>query len=171
MQVLKQFSLPLKGLKIGLHDYAFNIDESFFSCFEECPINESAILAKLQLEKKSDHLVFNLDLGGTITTDCDRCTDEIDYPLSSDFQILIKYDEDEREEEEVVYINPEAAEYDCSKLVYEAILLAIPLQKTCDSVDGKQCNPDVLDHLEGTKEDITETSNVFSKAFKNLKLN
>jgi len=115
--------------------------------------------------------VFNLNVEGTLTTDCDRCTDVIAFPIYSDFQILIKYHVEEREEEEVIYINPESPDFNCSNLVYEAILLAIPMQKTCDSVDGKQCNPDVLDHFESKNNDSEETSNVFSKALKNLKLN
>jgi len=83
--------------------------------------------------------------------ECDRCTDAIAFPIESSFGILIKYDEEEREEEEVIYINPEAPEFNCASLLYEAILLNLPLNKTCDAVDDKDCNPDVIDHFQSSK--------------------
>jgi len=169
MQVLKQFSFPLKGLKIGHHDFAFNIDKAFFNAFEESPYKDGDIKALVQLEKKSDHLVFEASLTGHLALDCDRCTDPIAFPIASNFEILIKYDTDEREEEEVVYINPEASEFNCASLLYEAILLGLPILKTCDALE-KDCNPDVLDHFESEPES-TEEVNPLAEALKNLKLN
>lgn len=171
MQVLKQFSLPIKGLKMGLHDYAYNIDKSFFSSFEDSPYADGNISAELNLEKKHDHLVFSVILDGSLMMDCDRCTDAIAFPIDSSFGILIKYDVEEREEEEVIYINPESSEFNCASLLYEAILLSLPLLKTCDDVENKDCNPDVLDHFQSKENDNSEEANPFSEALKNLKLN
>ncbi len=171
MQVLKQFSLPIKGMKIGHHDYAFHIDKEFFSSFDKAPYSDGDIKAQLNLEKKADHLVFLLDISGTLATECDRCMDVINFPTTSSFEILIKYDIDEREEEEVIYINPESSEFNCADLVYEAILLGLPMIKTCDSVEEKECNPDVLDHFQSEQTTKEVDKNPFSEALKNLKLN
>lgn len=174
MQVLKQFSLPLKGLEIGNHDYAYNVEKSFFDEFEFSPILDGDFKIKLDLEKRSEDLILNLDIIGTFKTECDRCTDAIDFPLESLYKIIVKYDTEEREEEDVVYIAPEAAEFNCAKVIYEAIVLAIPLLKTCDEVTDKECNPEVVDHFYGEKETDTEEEekgNPFSEALKNLKLN
>jgi len=37
MQALRQFSIPFKGLKDGIHEYKFEINESFYKAFEEAP--------------------------------------------------------------------------------------------------------------------------------------
>jgi len=167
----KQFSIPLKGLKIGHHDYAYKVGNSFFDAFEQSPYSNGDIAVKVELEKKSDHLVFDLSLEGTIETDCDRCTDSINFPITFVFQVMIKYDIEEREEEEIIYINPEAMEFNCANLVYEAIQLAIPLIKTCDAVEGKACNPDILDHFQSGEVEENDNKSPLAEALKNLKLN
>lgn len=169
MQVLKQFSIPIRGLKIGHHDYAYVIDNDFFGAIEHSPFQGGQFDFKVSLEKKSDNLEFHLDFKGHLTLDCDRCTDTISFPLKGDYEMIVKYDFEEREEEEVIYIHPESSEFNCSKLVFDAIMLSLPMHKTCDSVENKECDQDVLDRF-FSKPPENENENAFSKALKNLKL-
>ncbi len=171
MQVLKQFSLPIKGLEIGHHSYTFKIAKSFFEAFEFSLISDGNFKVELNLEKKSDSLILDLDINGSFLTDCDRCTDSIAFPLETLYQMIVKYDVDEREEEEVIFIAPEASEFNCAKVIYDAIILSVPLLKTCDEVTDKDCNPEVIDHFYSDKEVKEEKGNPFSEALKNLKLN
>ena len=170
MQVLKQFSIPLKGLKIGHHDLAYNVDKTFFEAFEHSPFTDGNIDTKLVLEKKSDHMIVQMEFYGTVLTDCDRCTDAIHFPLEGDYEMIIKFDADEREEEEVVYIHPDSPDYNCSKLIYDAIMLALPMNKTCDEVEDKECDPDVISRLDRAPEETNEEGNALAEALKNLKL-
>ena len=173
MQALKQFSLPIKGLKIGFHNYTFNLDNQFFAEFEQSPITDSNLKAKLEVEKKSDHLALVLEFTGTVSTDCNRCTDNIDFPLESNTDILVKYDVNEREEDEIIYIHPDAPEFNCAKFIYDMVILAIPMTTTCDDIPNKDCNPDIIARLNGdNQEEIEEeVKNPLSEALKNLKLN
>lgn len=173
MQALKQFSLPIKGLKIGFHNYTFNLDNQFFAEFEQSPITDSNLKAKLEVEKKSDHLALVLEFTGTVSTDCNRCTDNIDFPLESNTDILVKYDVNEREEDEIIYIHPDAPEFNCAKFIYDMVILAIPMTTTCDDILNKDCNPDIIARLNGDdQEEIEEeVKNPLSEALKNLKLN
>jgi len=170
MQVLKQFSIPIKGLKIGHHDYAFSIDQVFFAAFENSMYKAGSISAEVALEKKTDHLVLDLDIRGTLDLECDRCMDLIAYPLEGSFEFLVKYDVAEREEEEVVYIHPESTEFNCAKLLYDAVVLCVPMVRTCDEIE-KDCNPDVLKHFESKVEPDEGEMGLLGEALKNLKLN
>ena len=78
--------------------------------------------------------------------------------------------EDEIEEEDIIYISPDAPDINCAKVIYEVIVLAIPLLKTCDKVDDKECNPEVIDHFYSAPETEEEEITPFSEALKNLKL-
>jgi len=174
MQALKQFSLPIKGLKIGFHNYSYNLDSLFFAEFDQSPINSSNLNVKLEVEKKSDHLALVLEFSGTVSTECNRCTDDIDYPLAFTTDILVKYDVNEREEEEIIYIHPDAPEFNCAKFIYDMVILAIPMTTTCDDVPHKDCNPEIIARLyQGNdQEDLDqEIKNPLSEALKNLKLN
>ncbi len=168
MQVLKQFSLPIKGLKIGTHDYRFDIDKGFFSAHDHSPYKNGDIEGKLQLEKKTDHLILNVEFKGTLELECDRCTDIIDYPTQGASEILVKYSEDEREEEEVIYIHPESPEFNCSKVFFDAILLGMPLHKTCDDLEEKDCDPEILKILNAEVEEDPQKETALSQALKDI---
>ena len=171
MQLLKQFSLPLQGLKIGTHSFSFEIDKAFFAAFERSPYRSGSIAAHAALEKKTDHMVLNVNYDGSIELDCDRCTDLIDFPVTGSSEMLIKFSEDEREEEEVIYINPDAPQFNCAKVFYDAIILGLPLNKTCDEVEDKSCNPDVIALLDRREENEIEKETVLSQALKGLNIN
>ena len=65
---------------------------------------DGKVKAQLNVEKKSDHLVLDLTLNGTVDTECNRCTDDIAYPLDEQYDLLVKYDENPREEDEIIYL-------------------------------------------------------------------
>lgn len=174
MQALKQFSLPIQGMKIGFHAYNFLLDKTFFSEFENAMFEDGNVKAQLNVEKKSDHLVLDLSLKGTVHTECNRCTDDIDYPLDEQYDLLLKFDEIPREEDEIIYLSPESPDFNCAKILYDLVTLAVPIQKTCDEVPDKRCNEEILERLYNqdlrNEENTDEGKNPFSEALKNLKL-
>lgn len=169
MQALRQFSIPLKGLKNGKHEYAFNIDKTFFDCYESSPVSEGKLTAKISLDKKSDHIILDFWIQGLIQTDCDRCTALIDLPIETENEIIIKYSDEEKEEADVVYITNDAHEFNVASLIYELIVLAIPIIKVydCESTEPRPCNEDILSRL---SEKTKESDNLLGDALKNLKL-
>lgn len=171
MQGLKRFSIPFKGLNFEVYKYVFEVDNQFFRAFEESPYSEGNLQTQIILEKKSDHLILDFSTQGTIGTDCDRCTANIDLPISSVFSIIIKFDEDEREEEEVIYISPESHEINVARIIYEQIILSIPLIKVfdCDLLNPEPCNQDILKILDSEPETEVK-NNPLEDAFKNLKI-
>jgi len=171
MQGLNQFSIPYKGLNFEVYNYSFDVNQQFFEAFEESPLKNGLLKTQLTFEKKSDHLILDFNTKGTIETECDRCTAKIDLPLTSEFSLIIKFDEDEREEEEVVYISPEHHNINVAHYIYEHIILSIPLIKVfdCDLLDPEPCNQEVLNILDG-EEEVEVKNNPLEEAFKNLKI-
>jgi len=171
MRSLKQFSIPYKGLNFDINEYSFDIDQHFFKEFEESPVKNGNLVSELTLERKSDHLILDFNTSGTIETDCDRCTAKVDLPISSEFSIIVKFDENEREEEEIIYISPESHELNVASIIYEQIVLSIPLIKVfdCDLLDPIPCNEDILNILD-TEPEEEVANNPLEDAFKNLKI-
>lgn len=173
MQALKQFSIPILGLDSGLYQYKFDIDSKFFHSFEYSPYKDGSVKVQLELDKKLDHMILTYSFEGNINLECDRCTDRVDYPILSEHSMIVKYDLEERDEEEVTYIHPDSPEFNCAKLLYEAIILGMPLNKTCDEVVGKDCDPLVMAHLirEEIEEETEKKENPLTEALKNFKIN
>jgi len=171
MQALKQFSLPIIGMKIGFHHFNFVLNESYFEAFENSPVSDGAVNAELKVEKKYDHLVLDLDLKGHVQLECSRCIDEISFPVTKSYDFLVKYDDNPREEDEVIYLEPDNPEFNCAKLIHDMVVLSLPIRTTCDDVEGKTCDEEVLKRLNNeTKEEDAPAANPLSEALKNIKL-
>lgn len=172
MRVFKHFSIPIRGLKNGSHMYQYNIDDEFLAQFENEAIKSGQLHLELELEKKSDHseLIFNIN--GYIGTECDRCTSEIELNIADQHKLLIKYDAEERLEDEVWFITQDTPEINIAKILYEFISLSVPMIKTynCEDDNYPPCNMEVLNKLgiEETQEE--DGNNPFSKVLKNIKL-
>jgi len=173
MQGLKQFSIPFKGLNFEIHQFSFKVDDIFFQEFEDSPITSGSLISNLSFEKKPDHLILDFETLGTIKTECDRCTADINLPLTSNFSLIIKFDDDEREEDHIIYIAPESHEINVAQFIYEQIILSLPLMKIydCDFDDPIPCNEEILNILDRKVEDETEEKiNPLGDALKNLKI-
>ena len=172
MNVFVAYSIPIKGLKLGLHQFKFSIDSAFFALFEGSPIETGAVDFEVSMDKRSDMLLFDFELSGYARAECDRCTAQIDLPLEDSRQLIVKYgDEALEEEDEVVFIDLESSEFNLGKYLYEFAVLALPIINVYDCQDGPNppCNFEVLKHLEIEEADDDQTS-VWDE-LKNLKDN
>lgn len=156
MNAFVAYSIPIQGLKIGVHHFKFEIDSAFFRHFEEAPVQEGLITFDLQLDKRSDMLILDFGLRGYAKAECDRCTALIDLPLEDARQLIVKYGEaGEEEEDEVVFISREASEFNVAKYLYEFTVLALPITNTydCQSGPNPPCNFEVLKYLSSESEE------------------
>jgi uncharacterized metal-binding protein YceD (DUF177 family) len=115
-------------------------------------------------------LTFRFDLKGTVRVACDRCGDEFDQPIEDHREFFVKLGTENAEEsDDVEVISADQADYNVSSLIYEFIILAIPMHRV--HPEG-QCNPEVLamltmeEPVEETKEEIDPRW----AALKNIKL-
>lgn len=163
------YSIPIQGLKFGIHKYTYQLDRAFFRHFEDSPIEDGKVDVTLQLDKRSDMLLLDFTFSGYSHAECDRCTANIHLPLSGSRQLVVKYGDAEGEEEdEVVFISREASALKIATYVYEFVILALPITNTydCENDPNPPCNRDVLKYLNnGTDEG---TSNPVWDALKGL---
>lgn len=145
------YSIPIQGLKAGVHRFKYILDSAFFRHFEGSPIAEGLVEVALQLDKRSDMLVLDFQLEGYSEAECDRCTAAIHLPIRDERQLVVKYGDAEGEEDdEVVFIPREAPEFNVAPYLYEFAVLALPITNTYDCADDPNppCNRDVLKYLE-----------------------
>ena len=172
MNAFAPYSIPIMGLKIGLHHFRFLIDNSFFALFEASPVQEGTLNFEVDFEKRADMLLIDFALEGSIRAECDRCTAIIDLPLKDERQLIVKYGEAEGEEEdEVVFISREASHFNLAQYLYEFSILALPIRNIFDCQDNPSppCNREVLDFLEKEEKalDARKSADVWD-ALKNL---
>ena len=166
MDTLVQYTIPIKGLGPGVHEFDFHIDNDFFTHFENSPIQEGDLQLHLVFDKRADLFVLEFDFQGTVKADCDRCLAKIDLPIGNQQRLLVKFSlEEELEEAEVIYIHPEAQKLNVSKYIYEYICLAMPMIKVydCDQEENRPCNEEMLGYLDNEEEENTDSNPIWDE--------
>ncbi|HRD79383.1 MAG: DUF177 domain-containing protein [Saprospiraceae bacterium] len=148
MDALIQYLIPVKGLRHGVYDYNFHIDREFFSCFEASPVADGDVRVHLRFDKQPSMFVLDLDIEGTVNTECDRCLAPIKLPIADQRSFVVKFStEEESDDDDVVFIHPDTQKFDVSPYVYEYVVLAIPMVKTydCENDPTVECNREAFD--------------------------
>lgn len=151
MKALKQFSIPFTGLKLGQHQFDFEIDKRFFDAFEYSLVKNGALTAKVELDKQETMLILNFQILGTIQLNCDKCLTEFANPIEIKERQLIKFAEDDLESDdlEIIMLNRRESEIDVSEMIYEFINVAVPYINNCEQAGQAQsCDPEMIATLE-----------------------
>ena len=151
MKALKQFSIPFTGLKLGKHQFDFEIDKSFFDAFEYSLVKDGLLKATLELDRQETMLLLNFHILGTIRLNCDKCLAEFGQPIEIDERQIVKFAEDELESDdlEIIVLNRKESEIDVSEMIYEFINVSVPYINNCEQAGTDQkCDPDMLATLD-----------------------
>lgn len=154
MQVLRPYTLPIKGLKPGLHEYAYKVTGEFFKAFPESPVNRAALELSILVDKKYGELSVQFDFAGTIATDCDRCLANVNLPVSGNDTLLIQFvhdDELESDDPLLIYLPADSHELDLAPFAYEFMLLSLPMIRTFACREGNPpypCDEEMLAAIE-----------------------
>jgi len=146
---LKQFSIPFTGLKLGTHQFDYELDDSFFSAFEYSLIKSGNLKVNLELDKQETMLLLKYKVAGTLNLDCDKCLSEFAYPVNLYERQIVKFagDELESDDEEIISLSRKDSEIDISGPLYEMINVSVPYIKNCEQA-GKECDQEMIDRLE-----------------------
>lgn len=151
----RAFEIAFVGLKPGLHEFNYELDDKFFVEKGVEDISNIKANVKLLLEKNTGFMRLTFEVGGHADVSCDRCGNTLTVNLWDDFKMLVKLVEnpDEMNEQEadpdVYYISRTESHLDTKEWLYEFVLLSVPMQRTCgENEKGQsQCNKEVLAKL------------------------
>lgn len=163
----REFEIAFVGLKPGVHEYSYLIDDRFFEEFQQQDFRSCKAQVKVLLDKKSSFFLLKFEIGGMLEVNCDRCNSNLPLELWDDFNITVKMVEDpevmnnQEEDPDMYYIGNGESHLDLANWIYEFINLSIPMQKTCEfeKMDGPYCNPaarEVLKKLEPEENVVKE---------------
>ena len=133
-----------------MHQFDFEIDDSFFELFENSEIKSGRLGVQLELEKNEKLMHLHFTFSGLVTVMCDRCLDDFEMPVNSSAQIIIKQGKYRHEETEEIDIIPESAtEINVAQYIYEFISLSLPVKKVHpENKKGEAlCNKTILKKL------------------------
>ena len=152
MKPLRDYRIAHIGLKEGVHSFTFEVDNDFFTHFEDSLITGCRANVRVTFEKKTSFFILQFFIDGWVDVACDRCLEPFSKEIFGDFQIIVKFADNPEEmeaDDEVLYIKREDDFIDLSQLIYEYIHICLPMQVTHPrQADGSEgCNPDILKYL------------------------
>ncbi|MFL1572306.1 DUF177 domain-containing protein [Riemerella anatipestifer] len=163
MDKFRKYDIVFSGLKNGKHQFEFEIDKEFFSLFNaDVDFSESKILVDVLLEKHTTFLECWVKVSGEVTLICDISGNDFPYEIENELKVLVKFGEEyDDSNEEVITILSSDYHFNVAQLVYEAVILSIPMKKVSPEVEGNEeyeallerYSPKVLDELEEEKSD------------------
>lgn len=146
----EKFTIPFVGLATGHHQFAFEIDDSFFVLFENTVINEAEVHVDLDLHKTNESLTLLFRLQGNVKVTCDRCLEPFMMPVDTLQGVIVKFgDEQQGDDDEVVVIPHGSHEINVAQHIYDFISLQIPYRVVHpDKADGTSgCDPEFISRM------------------------
>ncbi|MCL9808207.1 YceD family protein [Flavobacterium luminosum] len=157
MKVTNEYLISYVGLKLGKHQFEYQINKSFFDHFEYDEFDSAEIKVTLVLEKQSNMLELNFKHTGTVHVPCDITNEPFDLPIKGKLKLVVRFGEHYNDDNEELLILPYGEhQIDVSQYIYEMIVLSIPLKRVHPDAKNKTLSEEVLIEQEETQTEDEE---------------
>ncbi|WP_035669417.1 DUF177 domain-containing protein [Flavobacterium sp. 83] len=130
MNKTKEYLIPFVGLKLGKHQFEYQISNAFFEIFDYNEFQNSDIKVNVVLEKKSTMLELSLKHKGTVNVPCDLTSEDFNLPIKGKMKLIVRFGEMYNNDNEELLILPHGEfEIDVAQYIYEMIVLSVPLRR------------------------------------------
>lgn len=138
MNDLKEYLIQFIGLKLGKHQFDYQLDNTFFGHFEFEEFNDSNIKVEVLLEKKTTMLELKIKHKGTVNVPCDLTSEEFDLPIKGEIKLIVNFGDTFNDENEELLVLPHGEyEFNIAQYIYESIILSVPTKRVHPGVkDG-----------------------------------
>ncbi|GHT89499.1 hypothetical protein FACS189474_6140 [Bacteroidia bacterium] len=123
------YKVDLKGMRQDVQTVEYLLDNQFFTNIGGEDIQKGKVNVLLTITRTGG--VFNLafSLNGVVVIPCDRCLDDMDYPIDTTSRLIVKFGKDYSEESDEIVVIPEAeGVINLAWFLYEFVALDIPIK-------------------------------------------
>lgn len=175
----REFDIAFVGLKPGLHEFRYKVDDKFFANYRETDFSSCNAEIKLTLEKNTSFMMLKFEVDGKVEVTCDRCENPLSINLWDEFNMIVKLVEnpeemnETEEDPDIYYISRTESHLHLADWIYEFVVLSIPMQRMCkeSEIGGPQCNKEILNMLKKMAHGTVENNNPLLKELEKLKKN
>ena len=148
MKKLNEFLIPFIGLKLGKHQFEYQINKAFFESFDYDEFESADIKVSVVFEKKNTMLELNFKHKGTIYVPCDLTNEMFDFPIKGKLKVIVQFGEEYNDDNDELLILPHGEhEINIAQIIYEMIALSIPFRKVHPGVKDGTLDSEALKKL------------------------
>lgn len=139
MDKLRNYDVSFSGLKNGKHIFHFETDHAFFQLFDtEQEFSDPKISVEVLLDKHTTFLEFYIKTKGDVELVCDITSQPFRHPIENEIKVLVKFGEEyDDSDEEVIQIPMQDHAFNIAQLIYEDVVLSIPMKKISPDVSDE----------------------------------
>jgi len=126
----KDFLIQFTGLKLGEHQFEYQIENDFFDLFNYSEFNSANIQVNIAMLKKTTMLELQFTHKGTVNVPCDITNEDFDLPIEGNLNLLVKFGEEFNNENDDLLILPHGEfQFNVMQYIYEMIALSVPYKR------------------------------------------
>ena len=160
MNIMKAYTIQFVGLKLGKHNFDYQLDNTFFLEFGYEDFNAADVKVDIILEKKTTFLELLFTAEGTVNVNCDLSNEPYNQKIKDSFSLVVKFGEEYNDENEDILIVPHG-EYkiNVAQYIYELVVLAVPAKKIHPGIEDGTLRSEILDKLQELSPKLKEKVN------------
>tara|TARA_B100000470_G_scaffold117760_1_gene90878 strand:- start:854 stop:1378 length:525 start_codon:yes stop_codon:yes gene_type:complete len=152
MRPKNDFNIEFSGLKLGHHNFDFDISETFFNDYNYCDFSHADINIDVALIKKTTIMEFNIVVRGNVRIKCDLTNEPYDQPIENNIDLVVKFgNEFNNEDDEILIIPHGEHKINLAQYIYELIILSVPAKRIHPGVIDGSLKSEILNILEDLK--------------------
>ncbi len=151
------FNIDLKELEEEFTTFHYALDDVFFASFPSSCIKKGNLSCELTIRNARVFYELDFHIEGKVTVPCDRCLDDMELPVDAKCKQVVKFGEEDYEDDELIIVSEDNPVIDVSWLIHETVELSIPIKHV--HADG-ECNVDMLSYIAGTDADMEKGASV-----------
>ena len=139
MDKFRNYDIEFSGLKNGKHEFRFEIDKKFFQLFDtEQEFTEPKIVADILMDKHTTFLELLIKTSGTVNLVCDITNENFEHTIEHEIEVLVNFGEEYDDSNvDVVTIPKTDHAFNASQLIYEDVMLSIPMKKVSPNISDE----------------------------------
>ena len=145
--------MHLKGLPQGVSTEDFVVESAFLESRPTFDLSGGPVVCTIRVDRVGDTYDLQLILVGSVLTHCDRCLAPLEMRIDISQHLVVKLgDQYEEVSDEQIIVPHHSPSLDCADLIYDLIVLSLPISRM--HPDGA-CARDmqvILDNLDPTEE-------------------
>ncbi len=146
------FNIEFVGLKLGQHNFDFNISETFFNDYDYCDFSHANINIEVLLTKKTTIIEANIVAKGNVRIKCDLTNEPYDQPIDNNIDLVVKFGKEFNNEDDEILIIPHGEhKINLAQYIYELIVLSVPAKRIHPGVIDGSLKSEILNILEDLK--------------------
>lgn len=136
------FKIDLKGLSESVTTLEYDLGNGFFEAIDAPDVRRGELRTELVITKMADFFKLRFHTTGVVHIPCDLCLDDMDQPIDTTDELVVKFGTEYRENDDVITIVEDEGILDTAWLIYEFIALDIPIKHVhapgkCNAVMSK----------------------------------